>query len=227
MGKFIAYFEILCAVVLWGGSATGADSAELTYYLDSREYNTANVLTSVGNLPWGMNLWGFTDFHGEQKKAGQRFDLTRYFMEYRLRKSVDPHWVGGVQGMGVEFEYNDANGRGNQLLRFGLNYKRNVSLWSGVSGWLQGRVLPYETDGSGQQLSLIHFLSLGSRLTLAGFSDWNLNNSASDRWVAESQASYRMSSVLSVVLEVRYNGYEQAHVALDGLGIAVGISAKH
>ena len=38
----------------------------LTYYLDSREYETLAVFSAADGLPFGLRLWGFTDIHGYQ-----------------------------------------------------------------------------------------------------------------------------------------------------------------
>ncbi len=81
----------------------------LTYYFDSRSFNTLNILTNTHALPWGLNIFGFTDLHSTHHDAGHRFDLTRYFMEYRLRRPLN---VAGFRGLGFEMEYNDLNGPG-------------------------------------------------------------------------------------------------------------------
>lgn len=38
----------------------------LSYYFDSRDYNTMNVLVNSTALPWGFNIFGFSDFHGTE-----------------------------------------------------------------------------------------------------------------------------------------------------------------
>jgi len=45
---------------------------DLTYYMDVREYNTLNILTS-GKLPFGFHLFGFVDLHGDHNKPAHRF----------------------------------------------------------------------------------------------------------------------------------------------------------
>ena len=98
-------------------------------------------------LPWGLNLWGFTDFNGTQGTRDDHFELTQFFTEYRLRKPLPKLYK--VEGLGVELEYNEASGADNGLLRVRLTFKHAVSTPYGT-GWLQWRGLPYETDGSGQ-----------------------------------------------------------------------------
>lgn len=203
----------------------GEAGGELTYYFDSRSYNTLNVLTSVSDLPGNVNIWGFTDFHGVQKDAGERFDLTRYFMEYRLRRGIDPNWIAGLNGVGVEVEYNEGSGSDNTMLRFGVNYKHGLQFAGLEGGWLQWRLFPYETDESGQQFSVVHFLPLAPKVSVAGFADLNINKGTSHRWVVESQLTYRIHKAIGLVLEVRYNGFEDANPILDGIGIAGGLSA--
>ena len=231
---------LLCCTLVVGSVALPRDvqaGGELTYYFDSRSYNTLNVLTSVSDLPWNMNIWGFTDFHGVQKASDQRLDLTRYFMEYRLRRGIDPNWIAGLNGVGIEVEYDDGaayseakedtTGRNNpSMLRFGVNYRHGLQRVGLKGGWLQWRLFPYETDETGQQFSIVHFLPLSPKLSIAGFADLNIQENGPNRWVVESQLTYRFHSVLGLVVEARYNGFEDANATLDGIGVAAGISAK-
>ena len=220
---------LLCCTLVVGSVALPRDvqaGGELTYYFDSRSYNTLNVLTSVSDLPWNMNIWGFTDFHGVQKASDQRLDLTRYFMEYRLRRGIDPNWIAGLNGVGIEVEYNEGNDSGNNMLRFGVNYRHGLQRVGLKGGWLQWRLFPYETDETGQQFSIVHFLPLSPKLSIAGFADLNIQEAGPNRWVVESQLTYRFHSVLGLVVEARYNGFEDANAKLDGIGVAAGISAK-
>ena len=101
---------------------------DLSYYLDSRDYNTLTLQTSLPDLPWGFNIWGFVDMHSEQKNADQRFDLTRYFIEYRLKRSLFPNATSAWKGLGFEVEYNDANGIDNTVVRTGVTYKHAIPL---------------------------------------------------------------------------------------------------
>ena len=41
-------------------------SVGATYYFDSRDYKTLNLLTSVPDLPGKFRLWGFVDLHGQK-----------------------------------------------------------------------------------------------------------------------------------------------------------------
>ena len=125
-------------------------AAKLTYYRDSRNYGTLNILTSAGGLPFGLNFWGFTDVHGNQGGEGAT-DLGRYFMEYRLSRPLPSKYVG-VRGLGLQAEYNDFHGAGNSVARFGVTFRHRLYA---ERSWLQWRYFPVETDGDGGQASLI------------------------------------------------------------------------
>lgn len=213
----LALIPVIC-------DAQSRSQSTLTYYADQRDYNSLNIQTHSQLIPTTLDIWGFTDFHSQQDQSSRRFDLTRYFAEYRLRTALDKRWMRGIAGLGVEIEYNDSSGPGNELLRMGITYRHPLPLSGRSRGWLQWRLLPYETDGSGQQFSLIHFLAWGDRLALTGFADFNHDETAANRWVAESQVSYVLSGSLRAVAEVRYNGFEEANPALDGTGVAIGVS---
>jgi hypothetical protein len=199
---------------------------DLTYYLDSRDYNTLNLQTSLPDLPWGFNIWGFVDFHSEQKNADERFDLTRYFMEYRLKRKIFTNTTSAWNGLGFEVEYNEANGDDNTVLRTGVTYKHPLPLLYGNKSWLEWRYHPYETDGSGSQVSLIYSLHLTKRISITGFADLNFENGMDDRWLAEPQINYKIDETFDLVLEPRYNEFEDANNALDGFGVAGGIKIK-
>jgi hypothetical protein len=109
------------------------------------------------------------------------------------------------------------------MLRSGVTFKHPVE---GDHGWLQWRVHPYETDGSGWQASVIHSLTLSPTLSLAGFTDLNVLENAPNRWVTESQLSIRLDGTFDLVVEGRYNGIEDANSALDGWGVAFGVRLK-
>jgi hypothetical protein len=42
-------------------------NANLTYYFDTRQYNTLNILTSVPDFPADFKIWGFADCQGQSK----------------------------------------------------------------------------------------------------------------------------------------------------------------
>lgn len=202
------------------------NKVDLTYYFDSRNYNTLNLTTSIPELPLLFNIWGFVDISSEQNNSGQRFDLTRYFIEYRLRRPLFPNANTAWQGLGFELEYNDSNGSDNTVLRAGLIYKHPIPFLSNNKSWLQWRYHPYETDGSGSQISVIYFFHISKRISITGFTDLNLENGFEDRWVSEPQINYKINKTFDLVLETRFNEFEDANTTLDGFGVAGGIKIK-
>jgi len=197
-----------------------------TYYFDSRDYNTLNMVNSVPDLPAGLKLWGFIDFNAEQNNESARFELTRYFLEYRLSKPLFPNGKPALKGLNLEVEYNDSNGPDNDVLRFGLTYKHSFSFFSDSKSWLQWRYHPYETDGSGSQISLIYFFPLHERIYINGFADLNFEDNGPDRWVAEPQINFKLTDFMNAVVEFRYNEFEDANASIDGAGIALGLELK-
>jgi len=198
----------------------------LTYYFDTRDYNTLNILTSVSNLPANLKIWGFIDIHGDQNSGSDRFKLTRYFLEYRLSRSFFPKGDSVFKGLGFEAEYNDFDGSDNDVLRLGLTYKHFIPFLNNSKSWLQWRYHPYETDNTGSQVSVIYSLFLTKRIYISGFADLNLEDNKEDRWVIEPQVNFIINESLDVVIEARYNEFEKANPALDGFGIAAGLKIK-
>ncbi|MBT3876855.1 MAG: hypothetical protein HOF68_12520 [Nitrospina sp.] len=198
----------------------------LTYYFDTREYNTLNILTSLSKLPGDINLWGFSDLSGNQGSGNGRFDITRYFLEYRLTRSLFPDSQSALKGLVFEAEHNDSNGPDNDVLRLGLTFKHSIPFLPGPKSWLQWRYHPYETDGTGSQVSVILFLSLTERIFISGFADLNLENDRDNRWVVEPQINFKINETFDLVLETRYNETEDVNKALDGFGLAGGLKVK-
>ena len=222
---FILLLSSLTVEMAWGKEIKPwKTTAKATYYLDTREYNTLNLLSSTTELPFGFTVWGFVDLHSDQKNASERFDLTRYFIEYRLQRSLNPGWVRGFSGLGIEAEYNEFAGSGNEVVRFGLTYQHGFPLMSDYKGFLRWRVHPYETDGSGKQVSVIYVLPLVDWLSVTGFADLNLQKSGPDRWIAEPQLNAKLNDRFHLVAEYRFNGFEDNTLTLDGSGLALGLA---
>lgn len=196
-------------------------SASLSYYWDNREFNTLNLLTSTTALPYDFGIWGFIDLHGAHQFNST--DLSRFFIEYRLSRKLDFAWLGDLKGLGFQSEFNDANGAGNNLVRFGLTYRHDLPEFFGRTGWLQWRGFPYETDGSGQQASLIYFLPFDERAWISGFADLNFRESMSDVWVIEPQLTFKLDDRFSLLVEYRYNGFEDLAATIKGEGVALGM----
>lgn len=198
-------------------------SASITTYWDTREYTTVSIITST-SLPYGFSIWGFTDLHGVQNEGQDVFDHSRFLMEYRLSQKISPDYAVGLKGLGWQVEYDDFNGSSNEVVRCGLTYRQNFNGFMSKSSWLQFRYFPYETNGDGQQISLIYYLSLTDRIWISGFADYNVIEGSKDRWVVEPQLNYKLSDQVTAVVEYRLNQYEQANANLKGEGIAFGLS---
>jgi len=199
---------------------------DLSYYFDSRDFNSLTLLTRTTNLPSGFNIFGFIDLLGEQKNADQRFDLTRYFIEYRLRRNIDPEWIFGLKGVGLEAEYNDATGKDNSVMRFGVNYTHKIPSFANRQGWWEWRFLPIETDGTGSQIGASWFIPILDWIYISGFADLNLNDDADDIWIIEPQLNFKITETFDFVIEGRYNEIEDSIPEKDGLGVAVGLKVK-
>ncbi len=222
----LAVAAALVPSVLADGNSSGGLSevkaaAKLTYYRDSRNYGTTNIMTSAAGLPLGLQLWGFTDIHGGQG-GGDSGEFERYFMEYRISRSL-PSQIIGFEGLGLQAEYNDFQGAGNSIARFGVTFRHRTY---GDGGWLQWRYFPVETDGDGGQASLIYFFPLSKRASIGGFVDWNWTHARKGRWVLEPQLTYKLTDHLAVVLELRHNDFERISPRIQGTGVALGLEAS-
>jgi len=197
---------------------------DATYLFDHREYNTLTISGGFKNLPLGFNVWGFIDIHSDQNNESNRFDFTRYFLEYRLRRTLDPEWVFGVKGLGLEVEYNDSNGANNNLLRFGVNYKHDIPLIAGQKSWMQWRYFPIQTNQYARsQAGIVYRFGLTERLYISGFADFNIDENGKNRWVAEPQLNYEIIDNVNFVLEGRINEYEGTNEKLSATGVALGL----
>ena len=206
-----------CITAIITLSALGAyTETSVSYYADSRSFNSATLLTATDCLPFGFRIWGFVDLLGSQNRS--RLDATRNFVEYRLIRTV---W----RVVELHAEYNDANGEDNNLLRFGIGIKPRFRL-RGKPNWLLVRFSPYETDKTGQQLTLAWSVPAASRIALNGFADWNLQRDGGNRWVVEPELAIALTERFTFVVELRYNGFEVNRPEVDGTGIAIGGNIK-
>ena len=175
-------------------------------------------------MPYDFSIWGFIDLHGAHESSST--DLSRYFIEYRLNRKIDSAWIGGLEGLGFQAEFNDSELVSNNLFRFGLTYRHALPELFDRRGWLQWRGFPYETDGSGQQASLIYFLPLHERAWVSGFADINFRESQKDIWVIEPQLTYKVTDRFSLLVEYRYNGFEDNIATVEGEGVALGMEVS-
>lgn len=179
------------------------------YLFDSRGYNTLGVWPQA-ELPYGFSLWGFTDLHGNEGK-GSRFDLTRSFSEYRLSYPL-------LKNLRAEVEYNGFTPQGVDLLRFGGTYQLN--LFDGQV-WLRG--FPLETDGRGGEVSIEWDMPLFWRLHFSGWLDLDIEaEKGKDLWFTEPALTVDLTDKLSLIIEGRFNGFEQ-RLGMESGGVAVGL----
>ncbi len=200
------------------------DSSQLnvSYYFDSREYNTLNIQASTHKLPLDIFFWGFIDIHSEQNNNSDRFDLSRYFIEYRFIRPVG----FGIEGLNWEAEYNDFNGSNNSLVRFGVTYKHSLPFLGGSKSWLQWRIHPLDTGSSGYQASVIFTFWLAKGIYISGFADLNLDGGQPHRWVAEPQLNFVLNEDFDLIVEGRINEVEGANPSQSGSGVALGVKVK-
>ncbi|MDH5435390.1 MAG: porin family protein [Gammaproteobacteria bacterium] len=192
---------------------------QMQYYFDDRDFNTLGVVVSANDLPAGFSIWGFTDFHGDQNNANERYDITRSFSEYRLSNNKISDWTK-IDNLGLQVEVNETSpGNNNTVWRGGITYK----LVSSANNWLQLRLFPMQSNKH-NQASLIYFYSITTNVKFSGFADYNIQDGSKNRWVVEPQLSYRLMDKAWLLLEYRYNGFEDAKATLDGSGWAIGIS---
>lgn len=193
------------------------------YYFDNRDYNTLSVFTSSGKLPMNLSFWGFTDFHGNQLSPRDRSRLTYSFSEYRLTYGLKD--LTGIDGLGLQTEYNYFSRTNKDVARIGPVYKHDITFLPKGS-WLQYRIFPLQTDDGNSQLSLIYRFAINEKWSISGFADYNINDEAQDRWVIEPQLNFNLNEYLSIHLEYRYNGYEDANNSLKGHGVALGLGLR-
>ena len=55
-------------------------------------------------------------------------------------------------------------------------------------------------------------------MSLTGFADINFIENGTDRWVIEPQFNYLLDEHFALVVELRYNGFEEAAPGLHGFG---------
>ena len=195
----------------------------LTYYFDTRDYNTLKINTS-GNLPYGFHLFGFVDIHSEQNNPKERFDLTRYFFEYRLSYSINPDWIFSLSGLRLNIEYNDANSLENNVIRAGLSYRKHLQFLN--RSWIELRYFPYESDNSGTQVCISALIRLSKKIYINGFADMNIDRDAKNRWITKPQINFALNKTFELAFKYRYNGYQEEKPGLDGSGFAFGLRLK-
>lgn len=120
----------------------------------------------------------------------------------------------------MEFEINDSNLAKDGVARLGVGCQHPVPFLYKEKSWLQWRILPWRSDGKGWQLSLTHFLVLSERFKLIGFADDHIMNDRPNEWVWESELSFMLTNTFDLIVEGRYNGFQESIPGSDGVGVA-------
>lgn len=200
----VAVAFVLCMI----GQARAA--AELSYHVDTRNYNTLGVTISRG-FP-GLGFWGFTDIHAPQTEGS---DISYYFMEYRINHTFAP-------GLGIEAEYNDHTGDNNSLIRLGMTYTTILS-----RGWNSVRVHPVDTaKNNDMQISNAFAIRLKERWELVGWIDYNIIDHGKNQWVYEPGINYLVTDNLKASVEYRFNGFDGFVPGWVRNGVAFGLIWK-
>jgi len=215
---------ILCSLITFDLSYSQEKNHSLVYYLDSRDYSTLSINSSL-DLPLGFKLWGFTDFNGNQN-SDNGYKLERFFMEYRVLHEIPEDWIFGLKGIGVLTEFNNYNGSNNDFFRFGPYISHSVPLPWKKKAWFQLRLYPYQTESNNKQISLSYKIPFNDKLSLLGFADINFIDGGKNQWVITPKLKYHVNELIDVLLEYRYNEFEITNPNLKGRGVALGMSIK-
>jgi len=198
--------------------ANAANQVDISYYFDDRDFNTLTLFMLNKDLGGGFSFLGFTDFHSDHQNSTNRNDATRTFSEFRLSNNMIAKWWN-IDNLGLQLEYNDSTpGNNNNAVRLGLTYNQSLN----ASDWLQLRVFPLDSQNDGQ-VSIIYFVKFTENFNLSGFADYNFISDGKNQWVFEPQLNYKLYSKLWLLLEYRYNGFENSNPNLDGSGTALGL----
>lgn len=176
------------------------------YQFDTRAYNTFNV-EGATQLPLGFSIWGFIDVDSPDRERASRIDLEEFFTELDLKREV---W----KGLGPIAEYNDADGPGNNLGRFGLYYEPKFKLLEKADLWLFTKWFPVSTTNGARQGSFAWNWAprhlLWSRFSTGGFFDLNFSESGGKyrpQLVTEIIFRYRLLGDVYATLEYKYNEF--------------------
>ena len=176
------------------------------YWLDTRGFNTFTV-EGASRLPAGFDVWGFTDFTNGDAPGSSRADLDHFFMEVDVKREL---W----HGLGPIVEYNDGQGRGDSVGRFGTFYQPHWEFLKKTDLWLMTKWFPLGTNAGARQGSVAwnwapHQI-LDGRFSTGGFFDLNFDEKEGHhrpQTVSEVQLRYRLVGNLQGVLEYRYNQF--------------------
>ena len=211
MKSNIYIYVVLCIGIVGSIDIHAEAKLYATYYFDERGHNTTNLSYASKRLPLGLNFWGFTDFQSDRTGEQGRSDSISFFSESRLSKMLDKHW-------GVQIEFNDASGPGNNVGRLGLLYKRSIK-----NTFFMLRFFPLETDGDGGQISFVWRRSfLNNKFFIEGFYDYNFSEEVENRVVTEPQIRYMISDQFGLAIEYRFNEF-LSDAPVEDEGFAFGL----
>lgn len=176
------------------------------YQFDSRGFSTINF-TGASRLPAGFSTWGFVDFETLDAPKASRQDVGKFFLEWDLKREI---W----QGFGGIAEYNEGQGKGDNVGRFGLYYQPKWNFLKKFDLAFSTKWFPVATDNSRRQGSFSwnwtpRYL-LDGRFSTGGFFDFNFDEHDGDyrgQIVSDTQFRYRLIGNLNALLEFRYNEF--------------------
>ncbi|MFT5450787.1 MAG: hypothetical protein ACI9N9_000267 [Enterobacterales bacterium] len=213
----IKYILLLSLVISLTTQSKAATQLDLSYYFDSRDFNTFALFVQNKDLGQDFSVWGFSDFHGQQNNKSERFQPDRSFSEYRLSNSKLADWTG-IDGLGLQVEYNHISPKSKNVWRGALTYKLPL----GARLKMQLRILPIQNIDD-EQVSIGYFYSINDKLNISGFADYNVRDDKKNQWVIEPQLNYKLAKDTWLIIEYRYNGFEDDNLNLEGSGWAIGL----
>lgn len=176
------------------------------YQFDTRGFHTLNF-TGASRLPAGLDVWGFVDFESADAPGNTGTDLNEFFTEIDLKRGL---W----KGFGAIAEYNDGEGRNDNVGRFGAYYAAPWSWLKRLDLTLFTKWFPVGTEPSRRQGSFAWNWAprtiLDGRFSTGGFWDMNFNEidgSYRPQIVSEIQFRYRLVGNVNALLEYRYNEF--------------------
>ncbi len=194
------------------------------YQFDTRGFNTINF-AGASDLPLGFTIWGFTDIEtaDEHGSRSSRKDAEEFFLEIDLSREL-------YKGFGVVAEYNDSEGPGNNIGRFGFNYKPGWEWLKDKDLNLYFKVFPWDTTSHGGQASFSWNKKfpgvLDGRFSMGGFFDTNYDSGPTDdeiNIVSDTQFRYRLINHIEALVEFRFNEFLPANQE-HGFGIGLKYS---
>jgi opacity protein-like surface antigen len=218
-------FFAAMAVVFMATLAMADELRVIGYYDTIRDQETI-TLNGWANLPHNFGFWGFVDFtsnRGDQTGVTNQADLSGFYTEFNLHYKfmLDDNAKKQLRLMA---EINDGS-LSDAVFRPGLQYFQATN-WGNFSF----KVLPYKVDLVKQdpvpdptgQVSLAWRINLlKNKVYFEGFADLNWlyqNQRNYYPFIVEPQLGYNLTKHSAVVVEYRYNNFQQK----DDHGLGIG-----